>query len=117
MLTPKHQCYGTAEDRRQGCGLRDDAYVTEVPYADEKTIELGPAKRQLVPGTKTSVGLRVVAFAAITIVDVLLIFGILALADVLPMWGSGLLVSGAVLSIAAFAVAAGGARRVPRPIG
>jgi uncharacterized membrane protein YqjE len=61
-------------------------------------------------------GLGVGALAALLGVALLLVTGILALALVMPAWAAGLVVSGAVLIVAAVAVAVGWNKRVREPI-
>jgi Putative Actinobacterial Holin-X, holin superfamily III len=61
-------------------------------------------------------GIGVAALAGITTVNLLLVTAILALSAVLPAWGAGLCVSGAVLLFAAIAGALGWNKRVKTPL-
>jgi hypothetical protein len=65
---------------------------------------------------KMAAGLGVSALAGLMTVNLLLVTAILALAQVIPGWAAGLVVSGAVLLIAAMAGAFGWGKRVRHPM-
>jgi hypothetical protein len=61
-------------------------------------------------------GLGVAAVAGITVINLLLVTAILALSAVLPPWGAGLCVTGAVLVVAAVFGGVGWSKRVKQPL-
>ena len=65
---------------------------------------------------KMVAGLGVAAVAGLLAVNLLFVTAILALASVMPAWGAGLIVSGAVLLVAAMAGVIGWGKRVRHPL-
>jgi len=61
-------------------------------------------------------GLGVAAIAGLAALNLLLVTAVLALAQLMPAWGAGLLVSGVVLLIAVVAGVAGWGKRVKDPL-
>jgi uncharacterized membrane protein YqjE len=82
--------------------------------------ELELAKTELRANLKAEVaaatGLGIAGVAALVATNLLLVTGVLALAQLMPAWAAGLIVSGAVLVVAAGAAAMGWSRRVRRPL-
>jgi hypothetical protein len=92
--------------------------TTQVGQLAKKQIEL--AKAELKTDLKTEAvavgGLGVAALAALAGVNLLLVTVVFALAEVMPGWGAGLIVSGAVFLFAALAAAFGWNKRVKKPL-
>lgn len=82
--------------------------------------ELDLVKNELRANVKseatTVAGLGVAAMAGVIAVNLLLVTVILALAQALPGWQAGLIVSGAVLAVAAIAGGIGWSKRVQKPL-
>lgn len=96
--------------------------VKEISAQGEQLIkaQLALAKAELrsnvVNEAKMAAGLGVSALAALIVVTLLLVTVVLALATVMPGWAAGLVVSGAMLAVAAVAGAVGWSKRVKNPL-
>jgi hypothetical protein len=90
----------------------------QVGQLAKKQIEL--VKAELKSDLKTEAvafgGMGLGALAALAGINLLLVTVILALAEVMPGWGAGLIVSGAVLLFAAISAAFGWSKRVKSPL-
>jgi uncharacterized membrane protein YqjE len=73
-------------------------------------------RANLTAEVKAAAGLGIAGIAAIVATNLLLVTGVLALAQVMPAWAAGLIVSGVVLVVAAVAAAVGWSKRVRRPL-
>lgn len=90
----------------------------EVTLLAKKQIEL--VKAELKADLKTEMkmvgGLSLAALTALAAINMLFVTVILALAQVMPAWGAGLVVAGALLGVAAIFALVGWQKRVRAPL-
>jgi uncharacterized membrane protein YqjE len=73
-------------------------------------------KADLKAESSAAKGLGVAAVAGLVALNLLMVTAVLALAQVMPAWGAGLLVSGVMLLIAVIAGVTGWGKRVKSPL-
>lgn len=128
---------GAGNDREAGEGqsgmaisrtAKDVAELSNIELVKEITAQVGLLAKKQIELAKTELradlkselamagGLGVAALAGISAINLLLVTVILALAQVMPAWGAGLLVSAFTLGIAGVAALVGWSKRVRTPL-